>query len=840
MKPTATAILIFLSTTIISAQTWVRQNPFAHLSQLYDISFDGKYGLAVGADATIFTTSNFGITWVQQKPSALARTIESALVVPGTMGELMLAAGDSIIMVSKDGGDTWKVSYVEVPNLFKIQYLPGDVILAIGKDFGLWSIDDGTTWQPFNLPAFGVTAGHFVSVLEGWVALGDFDNVQIWHTSNGGFNWAVLDPQVFPLVNGIEMINDLVGFLASRDFVYKTVNGGLTWLKLHTDPVDHIQDLFVIDEDHLWTSLDNGSIYFSNNGGVTWERRDPNLINSNRTLAIWADVSGNVWTVGKYLSILHSDDFGQTWVDQIPGSKQTLFSPSFYNAFSGMVGGSDGAILKTKNSGATWLTSHLPVEENFFGTAMIDENTVIAGSSTGRVFITTDQGDTWKEIGSNLGQITDLHAFDVQQIIVTNEEGDIYKTTNGGADWVKTFDGALVLYAVTFLNAQLGWATGISGKVLMTDDGGTTWSLQWSEGMTEFSDIHFTSATEGWITSSEFIDSIWHTEDGGISWQTIALPMRSYWYGVSFMDRDTGWVVGGSNGEGLILRTEDQGVTWTLDHTSPDAFRGIYVIPNSQTAWAVGFGGNIMKFSSCTQLPSLIELKGDLDPCEGDTVNFVLDFEEVDVFTWGFPPTWSVIGNTNTASIYFIAGGTPGEVTVQGSNACGDTTNLIAAQVIPTPTPVVIIQEENGMLISNQTEGSFQWYMDGFIIPGATNPSFQPAEDGYYYLEYATPETECEGTSNILLFTITSTQDEHNDKLMVYPNPIDRFIVVRYQNGILLPADSKIVLMNMDGKHIFSTVATGEQINIPDLMPGIYSLQVRTDREIMTKKIVVK
>ncbi|MEO5907406.1 MAG: YCF48-related protein [Saprospiraceae bacterium] len=712
--------------------------------------------------------------------------------------------------------------------------------MALGKDFGVYSLNNGDLWQPFNYPAFGVTAGHFVSVTEGWVALGDFDNVQVWYTDNGGFDWELRDPQVFPLVSGIEMINDAVGFLASRDFVYKTIDGGFSWHPLNSIAASHIQDLHVTDENNLWAALDNGSVYFSNTGGSVWQEINPNLINSNRTLGIWGDASGRVWTVGKYFSILHSPDFGVTWIDQLPAAKQTLFEPNFFNAFVGMVGGSDGAILRTKNSGATWEAILFPRDEHFFGTVMLSDSVAVVGSSSGKVMKTSDQGETWTVIGENLGSITDLYAFDRQKMLLTNEDGDIYKTINGGSSWNKMYDGVLMLNALEFSDETNGWAAGIYGRILLTTNGGDSWTVQYNDGESTFSDIHFTSSTEGWVTSSMFGDSIWHTTDGGLNWSKNGLPIRTFWNAVSFMDQDTGWVVGGSVDNGVIYRTNNRGLSWFLDHTSPDPFMGIYSIPNSETAWAVGFGGNIMKYSSCASPPLLTELRGNLEPCAGDTLNYVVEFDDVDVFTWTFPSDWIVLGNTNTASIHFIAGSEIGQVTVQGSDACGDTTIQLFADVFPVTPPEVLIAEENGVLVYTGPIGVFQWLFNGEEIPGANESSYMPTISGSYQLHFTTFTSGCETTSNILEFTITAIDDISQDKLKVYPNPVDDFMIIRYSDGKLIPDGSKILMTNMEGRLVLNINYEGNPINLSDMPSGMYTIQVRTGTETLIRKMIIE
>jgi photosystem II stability/assembly factor-like uncharacterized protein len=833
----AVTLCLLLGSILSYAQEWVRQNPFANLSLMYDVDFDGRYGLAVGADATIFTTTDRGITWVPRKASPFARTIESAKVVPGTMGQVMMAGGDSILMLTENGGELWKTSYVEVPNIYKIQVLPGNVYLALGKDFGIYSTDGGLLWQPFNMPAFGVTAGHFVSTQKGWIALGEEDNVQIWYTDDRGFNWEIRDPQLFPKVTGIEMINDTVGYLASRDFVYKTIDGGYHWWPLHTVPTNDIEDLYVIDENNLWTSLGDGSIYFSNIGGSVWEEKNTGLYRGNRTTAIWADLDGHVWTVGKYMSILYSPDFGQTWSDQLPGNKQTLYEANFYNPFVGMVGASDGAILKTNTSGSVWEVVQLPKEESFYGITMLDDSVVVAGSASGKVMISSDQGNNWKEIGVELGQISDLHAFSQNHIMVATKEGDIFKTLDAGQDWTQVYDGAYGLVGMTFFNNSLAWATGLSGHIIMTSDGGNTWNLRTNDFPNEFSDAFFTSPTEGWITSAKYADSLWHTQDAGLSWRKIGLPIKSYWNSVAFMDRDTGWVVGGEDGTGLILRTNDKGLTWFLDHTSPDIFNGLHVIPHSETVWAVGYGGNIMKYSSCASPPSLTDLRGNLEPCVGDTINYIAEFTDVDFFEWAYPSDWHVVGNTNTSSIHFIAGSSSGSVTVMGSDACGDTTMQISAVVNPVITPVVRIRKKSGEFISNTPPGLYQWLFNGVPIPGANLSTYTPTQNGTYQLLYTTFTSGCEGYSNTVRFSLQPVAHTP-DPVMIFPNPAGEFITVQQLNGESFPPEAKISLTNINGQVVLTANGDQEEINISALAPGFYMVMVRTADALHQEKIM--
>jgi photosystem II stability/assembly factor-like uncharacterized protein len=77
---------------------------------MYDIDFDGPYGLAVGADAMIFTTTNSGTTWKQGTSFDSTKTLLSAFVVPGTSGKVMLGGGDDYLLLTENGGQLWKIT----------------------------------------------------------------------------------------------------------------------------------------------------------------------------------------------------------------------------------------------------------------------------------------------------------------------------------------------------------------------------------------------------------------------------------------------------------------------------------------------------------------------------------------------------------------------------------------------------------------------------------------------------------------------------------------------------------------------------------------------------------
>src|SRR5262245_30503223 len=78
--------------------------------------------------------------------------------------------------------------------------------------------------------------------------------------------------------------------------------------------------------------------------------------------------------------------------------------------------------------------------------------------------------------------------------------------------------------------------------------------------------LQFVDGQEGWAVGDEGV--IWHTIDGGASWERQPTGVRASLWAVHFLNPYTGWVVGreelpGGASRGVILATTDGGLKWT-------------------------------------------------------------------------------------------------------------------------------------------------------------------------------------------------------------------------------------------------------------------------------------
>lgn len=114
------------------------------------------------------------------------------------------------------------------------------------------------------------------------------------------------------------------------------------------------------------------------------------------------------------------------------------------------------------------------------------------------------------------------------------DAGEIFKTSDGGATWVRQNSGVSVaIQGIAFLDAQTGWATGAYGAVLRTTDGGTTWAVDKigdaQAGFFDTAPITPLDANTLYLgrianSSSLYYGTALVSNDAGVTWRQISGP----------------------------------------------------------------------------------------------------------------------------------------------------------------------------------------------------------------------------------------------------------------------------------------------------------------------------
>ncbi len=142
-----------------------------------------------------------------------------------------------------------------------------------------------------------------------------------------------------------------------------------------------------------------------------------------------------------------------------------------------------------------------------------------------------------------------------QRIVAVGERGVILLSDDDGQTWRQSSSVpvSITLTAVSFVNAQLGWAVGHGGTILHTTNGGNHWVLQASGVELAKSAVEVAQSLNATVPQSEADRALQSAQ------RLLADGPDKPLLDVHFQDASRGWVVGAYN---LAFQTRDGGKTW--------------------------------------------------------------------------------------------------------------------------------------------------------------------------------------------------------------------------------------------------------------------------------------
>ncbi|QSZ27550.1 S-layer homology domain-containing protein [Aceticella autotrophica] len=278
-------------------------------------------------------------------------------------------------------------------------------------------------------------------------------------------------------------------YIAVKDSVYKTTDGGATWISVGSGlPAGKQIYSLAIDPktNTLYAATNNviDSVYKITEGGTIW-------------MSVGTGLPSGVWI--RYIAI-----------DPETG---TVY------AGTGNYSGTRG-VFKIAAGDSTWsnISSGLPTTGVFSLAFNSKTNEVYAGTGSG-IYKTTDGGVTWITINNGLPSNKYVNSIEINPVTGTVFAGikngtiyNIYKTTDGGVNWSNISDGKLpsnVLNAPLAIDYKNGILyAAISNNVYKTKDSGETW---------------IKVSNTGWPTNVTTIDSL-ITDCNGIIYAATKSP----------------------------------------------------------------------------------------------------------------------------------------------------------------------------------------------------------------------------------------------------------------------------------------------------------------------------
>jgi hypothetical protein len=284
--------------------------------------------------------------------------------------------------------------------------------------------------------------------------------------------------------------------------------------------------------------------------------------------------------------------------------------------------------------------------------------------------------------------------------------------------------------------------------------------------------------------------------------------------------------------------------TWTL----PSDWTGSSTTNEIQATVASSGNISVVATNGCgTSAPRLLavtmntipaspaEVTGVATICQGETTTYTAtSVANATSYIWNLPADWTGSSTSNTITV--TVGASTGTVEVSAANGCGVSSEAV---INVTVNPIDnTITREGGILKATQAGATYLWMdcVTGSIIDGQTAQTFEPTQNGEYSVLIFTAEG-CSATSDCYVLNDLSVKKQVLSTVTIAPNPASSHVVVSN-----VPLNSSVSLLDMTGKIVANHFAasTTVDIDVRSVNPGVYIVQIASDKGTTTQRLIVK
>ena len=219
---------------------------------------------------------------------------------------------------------------------------------------------------------------------------------------------------------------------------------------------------------------------------------------------------------------------------------------------------------------------------------------VLYNSSTFNIYKTTNGGINWvaQNSGYTAQRFMSIFIKHPDTVFISGNYGKILRTFNGGQNWNTVYsDTNLQLWGIKFVNSFTGFAAGSSGTVLKTTNKGNNWTFLNTGVINALQGIYFLNETTGFVSGSIIILK---TTNAGDSWINLNAPNISFETNTDvYFENESAGII--STNSGRIIRTSDGGANWAIvrEQSGDAVWRMSFT--DSQTGYGCTSNGNSVK-----------------------------------------------------------------------------------------------------------------------------------------------------------------------------------------------------------------------------------------------------
>lgn len=294
------------------------------------------------------------------------------------------------------------------------------------------------------------------------------------------------------------------------------IPGAPGWSPLVTETSENLNDIYFINNNSGWIVGENQTLIATASGDLGWSLAPVNLPLENLRSVFFADDQIG-WLAGDLSGIPIMGQVGYTSNGGGYPVQQEIFEKPLNTLFfvdrqAGWAAGEGGLLVKTHNGGQDWEIFPPFTDKTIYDLIFLDDGSGWAAAGNGEIF-STDEGMMWvmEETGIDT-DILSIQILDETHGWACGVKNKILRkelTEDGTVIWIHTTIGSLsvnqIWNDIFFVNFSTGWVVGEFGEIYKTTDGGVNWIPEESNVVSDLNAIFMVGTSKGWIVGDDGI-----------------------------------------------------------------------------------------------------------------------------------------------------------------------------------------------------------------------------------------------------------------------------------------------------------------------------------------------